>query len=165
MKISSLRLISKISSWCFYLTFAAMALGFIMRPWSIDLSNTSDNSEISSILVSRLWPFIAGFALMLLGFLLMIVSLIAGGVSNILILRNGLEARAEIISVKESGTRVNESPVLTFKLIVYPGNMPPFSAEAQNIVSIIDIPYYQKGAFVKVRFMPENKETAVIGPE
>ncbi|HOU85935.1 MAG TPA: hypothetical protein PLA54_14135 [Spirochaetota bacterium] len=165
MKISSLRLINKISSWCFYLTFAAMALGFIMRPWSIDLTNSSGNSEISSVLVSRLWPFIAGFALMLLGFLLMIVSLIAGGISNISILRKGLEARAEIISVKESGTRVNDSPVLIFKLVVYPDNMPPFSAEAQNIVSITEIPYYRTGAFLKVRFMPENKETAVIGPE
>lgn len=160
MKQTTLRKIEKASTWCFRLTFVAMTIGFI-RLWIIDMEDTNDAWKIAGYM----WPFIATFVFMMSGFALMIASSLAGGISNISLLRNGVKARAQIIELKKTGLMINEDPVVHFKLIVYPDDDPAFTAEAQNIVSIIDIPQYQKGSYVRVRFNPVNRETAIEGVE
>jgi len=102
---------------------------------------------------------------LILSISMMFISLIASSLKNISLMSKGIEARAEILSVRESGTRINENPVLDFRLKVYPENMTPFTSEAQQTISILNIPKYSKGSFVRVKYNPVDMESAIIGTE
>lgn len=69
---------------------------------------------------------------------------------------NGVTANATILEVWETGTTVNDNPVIGMRVEVKPLRHPPFTAKLKMLVSIVHIPQYQPGEVIPVRFDPNN---------
>lgn len=68
------------------------------------------------------------------------------------ILAIGQPARAEILQLLDTGTRINDDPVVEFVLEVRPEGKPPYQARTRGWVSQLDIPAVQPGRVVPVKF-------------
>lgn len=77
------------------------------------------------------------------------------------LLAKGEEAEATILRAWEMGIRVNgDNPFMGFLLEVRPNNQPVFTAEAQAPIMRANVPKYQPGRNIHVRFDP-NDQTRV----
>ena len=92
-----------------------------------------------------------------------IASGIVGGMSNILIEAKGQDAEAEILTIKDTGTRINDDPVVAFSLRVRPPTHPVFVGHARRTISIVELPQYQPGKIVKVKYIPGKEQVAIVG--
>lgn len=108
-----------------------------------------------------IWIVITG-AFGALAVVLFLLSLILGGMSNIGMMAHGKDAQARVISLNDSGTRVNENPVVDFVLEVMPPDLPRFQAKARKLVSIVDLASMQPGAELQVRYVPGKEYVAII---
>jgi hypothetical protein len=88
---------------------------------------------------------------------------IIGGMSNIWTEAKGFDAEAEILSVNDTGTRINDNPVISFSLRVRPVSQPPFVGTARRTISMIELPQYQPGKSVKVKYVPGKEHVAIVG--
>lgn len=79
------------------------------------------------------------------------------------LLQNGERATATIVSVSQTGTTVNNNPVVRFVLEVKPSTRQPFHAEAERLVSLVDLAKFQEGSEVTVRYDPNSLEVAIEG--
>jgi len=159
VKRATIKKINRISSRSFLLL---CLFGIFGAVWLIALG-AKEPVTVSELLL-YCWPFFIAVFFLILFLGLMFASLVAGSLKNYSLMSKGKEARAEILSVRESGTRINENPVLDFSLKVYPENLMPFTSEAQQTVSILDIPKYSKGSFVKVKYNEKDFECVIVGP-
>lgn len=75
---------------------------------------------------------------------------------------NGIEAEAKILKIWQTGTEINNSPVVGMLLEVRPPGEPPFEAETERLISILNIPSIQPGAVVHVKYDPESREVALM---
>lgn len=91
--------------------------------------------------------------------LLLFLLILSGCVFNDLsqhLKTNGVTANATILEVWETGTTVNDNPVIGMRVEVKPLRHPPFTAKLKMLVSIVHIPQYQPGEIIPVRFDPNN---------
>lgn len=88
-------------------------------------------------------------------------ALIVKGLENKAILLKGEPATAKIIQISDTGTTINDNPVVRLQLEVYPPNQPSFRAEAQQMISRIQIPMVQPGNMVYVRYDPNSHVVAL----
>ena len=79
------------------------------------------------------------------------------------ILAEGQTAEARILALDDTGTRINNDPLVSFTLEVYPPAQPPFRAEVRQTVSVIHLPSYQPGKIVGVKYMPGTRDVAITG--
>jgi hypothetical protein len=93
---------------------------------------------------------------------LLIGAPIAGAAMNRETLRNGLLASARILEVSDTGTTINQNPLVRFLLEVRPGDRPVFQAETEKLVSRLLIPQFQPGASVSVRYDPKTRSVAIL---
>ncbi|HVR08303.1 MAG TPA: hypothetical protein VMW75_09665, partial [Thermoanaerobaculia bacterium] len=71
--------------------------------------------------------------------------------------RVGLPAQAEIVSIGETGLTVNDDPVITLGVEVRPADRPPYQATIKRLlVSRLEIPQFQPGKVIPVRFDPKD---------
>ena len=71
--------------------------------------------------------------------------------------RVGVSAQAEILSIGESGLTVNGNPVITLDVEVRPADRPPYRATIKRLlVSRLDVPQFQPGRVIPVRFDPRD---------
>ncbi|HYL04838.1 MAG TPA: PDZ domain-containing protein [Thermoanaerobaculia bacterium] len=71
--------------------------------------------------------------------------------------RVGLPAQAEIASIGETGLTVNDNPVITLDVEVRPADRPPYRATIKRLlVSRLEIPQFQPGKVIPVRFDPKD---------
>lgn len=87
---------------------------------------------------------------------------IASGVSNSRLQATGRPAEATILHISDTGTTINKDPVVRFKLEVRPPGEPPFEAEAERLVSRLQIPMIQPGATVQVKYDPQSRAVALL---
>jgi hypothetical protein len=81
--------------------------------------------------------------------------------------RVGVPAQAEILSIRESGLTVNDSPVITLDVEVRPADRPPYKATIKRLlVSRLEIPQFQPGRVIPVRFDPQapSRVSFDLGP-
>ncbi|MGF1507353.1 MAG: hypothetical protein ACFB51_19835 [Anaerolineae bacterium] len=78
------------------------------------------------------------------------------------LLTQGLEGEGTIISIRETGTYVNNMPQALIRLEVTVPGWSPYEAETRMVVSQFQIPQFQPGAKVRVRVDPDNKEKIAI---
>ena len=78
------------------------------------------------------------------------------------LVQNGADGTAVVASVTDTGTTVNENPVVVVQMKVTPAAGTPFDAVAQMMVSRIAIP--RAGDNVKVKYNPANAMQIVIVP-
>jgi PDZ domain len=71
--------------------------------------------------------------------------------------RTGTSAQGEILSIGETGLTVNDDPVITLDVEVRPADRPPYQATIKRLlVSRLDIPQFQPGMIIPVRFDPKD---------
>jgi hypothetical protein len=80
-----------------------------------------------------------------------VVKLLRGSAERNRILSTGLPAQATISRIWETGTRVNDRPLVGFELQVWPPGGAPYVAQCSMIVSPLAIPRIQPGATVAVK--------------
>jgi hypothetical protein len=161
MKIA--KLLKRLSSICFLLMWIPFAMVMIDGPLRLATGNPEDVQTAESILTSpwmyAMWAFFAGT------FIFFIASVIVGGLSNRRILASGQNAEAKILSISDTGTRINDNPVIDFSLQVQPASYPAFVAQARQTVSVIYLPSYQPGKIVNVKFIPGTDQVAIVEPK
>jgi len=103
----------------------------------------------------------------IVGVFLIIGSILIPFISNMRssnkILSNGQPAEAKILALADTGTRINDNPLVSFTLEVHSPTQPPFRAEVRQTVSVIHLPSYQPGKIVNVKYLPDTNEVAIIG--
>ncbi len=85
------------------------------------------------------------------------------------LLHQGVPAQARIIQMGQTGTTINDSPMIRFVFEVRPQPMPgyrqampPFTANAEILVPMIALARVSPGATVPVRFNPQNQAEITI---
>ena len=77
-------------------------------------------------------------------------------------LKNGLPAQATILRIWDTGTTINDNPVVGFLLEVRPQNLPTYQAEAKSMIPRLSIPQFQPGAIVPVKIDPQNQARVAL---
>lgn len=72
------------------------------------------------------------------------------------ILAAGVPAEATVLELRDSGTTINDDPVVIFLLRVEPAGGEPFTAETRALVSRLDVPQVQPGRVLPVRYDPAD---------
>jgi len=68
----------------------------------------------------------------------------------------GVPAHAKILEIADSGWTVNDDPVISFILEIYPEGQEPYRAQPKIVISRVRVPQFQPGAIVPVRIDPKN---------
>lgn len=81
------------------------------------------------------------------------------------ILKNGTDATATIIALRDTRDRVNENPVVELTVEVEAEGLKPYRAQIVTPLSAVDLQSYPVGARVRVRYDPEDpSKVALVGP-
>lgn len=72
------------------------------------------------------------------------------------ILAIGKPATGTIVRLIDSGTTINNDPVVEFVVRVSPEGGEPYEARTRGLVSRLDVPAIQPGRVVPVKFDPDN---------
>lgn len=86
---------------------------------------------------------------------------ILAGFRNRRVLRNGRTGEGRILSVAQTGVYINNNPMMRITLEVTPSDGRPFEAETERLINIAQIPQFQPGAVVPVRYDPNTQEVAI----
>lgn len=78
------------------------------------------------------------------------------------ILQRGRVAGARVLSIWDTGTTINYSPVVRLLLEVDPPDQPAFQAETEQLISRVRIPRVQPGARVRVAYDPRTLAVALL---
>ena len=94
--------------------------------------------------------------------LLLVGAPIVSAIHNHAVLVNGLPAQAIILKVSDTGTTINNDPVIRLLLEVQPPDQQSFQAEAERLISRLQIPQVQPGTVVQVKYDPANRVVALL---
>jgi|GEM_PF-609910 len=78
------------------------------------------------------------------------------------LLQNGVPAPATIVSIQDTGWRINNQPQALVTLQVTPADRPPFQAQVKDTFSPFDLGSLTPGAPAQVRFDPNNPSKVAI---
>lgn len=78
------------------------------------------------------------------------------------VLQTGVAATATIMRVWDTGTRINDNPRVGMLLQVQPTTGAPFQAEIKETVSIVQMPVFQPGARLDVKYDPAQPTNVAI---
>ena len=113
-------------------------------------------------------PIIARYSLIGVGLfgaaatILLIGAPIASTLTNQSIATKGIPAEGKILKISDTGTTINNNPVVRLLLEVYPSGQPPFQAETERLIPRLQIPQIQPGAVVKLKYDPNTKGVALV---
>jgi hypothetical protein len=75
----------------------------------------------------------------------------------------GVAAPAEVLRLWDTGMTVNQDPVIGLEVEVRPADRPPYRATiAKSLISRLDIPQFQPGKVIQVRFDPREPARVAI---
>jgi hypothetical protein len=78
---------------------------------------------------------------------------------------HGTDATAALLSIKDTGDRHNEDPIVQLTVEVRPESGEPWRATITTALSAVELPKYEVGDTVRVRYDPEKPQhVALIGP-
>jgi len=76
---------------------------------------------------------------------------------------SGTAAPAEILQLWDTGITMNKDPVIGLEVEVRPADRPPYKAKIEkSLISRLDIPQFQPGKVIQVRFDPQAPERVAI---
>jgi len=75
---------------------------------------------------------------------------------------HGVAASAEVLEIWDTGVRLNDNPVVGFRLLVTLEDGTSYQAETKNVVSVVHIPQVQPGAVLPVKVDPENRQLVAL---
>ena len=106
--------------------------------------------------------FVVSGVLFVASILLLVGAPIVSAIHNRAVLANGLPAQATILKVSDTGTTINNDPVVRLLLEVQPPDQPTFQAETERLISRLQIPQVQPGAVVQVKYDPASRAVALL---
>jgi hypothetical protein len=77
-------------------------------------------------------------------------------------IKDGVAAQATIVRTWDTGTTINDNPVVGFALNVTPSTEPAFQVEMKQIISRIQIGAFLPGATVQVMYNPNDHKKVKI---
>jgi hypothetical protein len=77
-------------------------------------------------------------------------------------LKDGTPAQATILRIWDTGTTINDNPVVGLLLEVRPQNLPAYQAESKSMIPRLSISQFQPGAIIPVRIDPQNQARVVL---
>ena len=116
-------------------------------------------------------PLLARFSIVGVGVLflasmvLLLGTSIVNWLSNLATLARGVPAEAVILKISDTGTTINNNPVVRLLLEVHPPDQLPFQAETEQTLSRLQIPQVQPGATVQVKYNPTNHAVALVSQD
>ena len=78
------------------------------------------------------------------------------------ILQSGMSGQAQVLSVQETGTRLNDQPEIAFVLMVQLPGRAPYQAQATSVMSQLLLARVQPGMTVPVKVDPANPQSVAI---
>jgi len=78
------------------------------------------------------------------------------------VMQTGVDATATIVHARDTGVRINDNPQVGLLLQVQPPGGVPFQAEVTKTVSIVELPMFQPGAHLQVKYDPANPSRVAI---
>jgi hypothetical protein len=107
-------------------------------------------------------PITILFPIVILAFIFSIIGKSRG--ENEKLLKTGLPAKAKILSVSDTGVKINYKPRIALELEVTPQTGSPFNAKIYTLVSFFQQQPYQPGMIVNVRYYPDNLKAVALEP-
>lgn len=95
-------------------------------------------------------------------FVLLIGATLVGTGTNRHVLTTGRSAEATIVDLEDTGTTINQNPLVRLVLDVQPSDQPAFRAETERVIPRLQVPQFQPGAVVEVKYDPESQAVAVV---
>jgi hypothetical protein len=76
---------------------------------------------------------------------------------------SGVAADAEVLSLWDTGITLNQDPVIGLKVQVRPKDGQPYEATiAKSLISRLDVPRFQPGSVIPVRFDPKDPSRVAV---
>jgi hypothetical protein len=93
--------------------------------------------------------------------LLLVGAPLLSGLKNQSVLENGQAAEARILKVMDTGTTINNNPVVRLQLEVHTPGGEVFRAETERLIPRLEVPQIQPGATVEVKYDPASHAVAL----
>jgi uncharacterized membrane protein len=77
-------------------------------------------------------------------------------------IKNGVTAEAEVLDVRDTGTTINDDPLVALQLEVRPSMAAAFQVELKTLVSRLEVSQYRPGCKAVVLFDPDNPKRIVL---
>jgi hypothetical protein len=74
----------------------------------------------------------------------------------------GTPANGTIVRLVDTGRTINDDPVVEFVVRVAPAEGAPFEARARGLISRLDVPQFQPGRGVPVRYDPKDRNRIAL---
>ena len=87
---------------------------------------------------------------------------ILSGLRNRSVRSEGLPAQAKILKIWDTGTTINENPLVRMLLEVHPPGGTIFQAETEQLISRLQIPVIQPGMEIEVKYDPHTQAVALV---
>jgi hypothetical protein len=91
-----------------------------------------------------------------------IVDRFSGGKESCEIVAAGKPATGKIVRLIDTGTTINNDPVVEFLLYITAPGVEPYEARTKHLVSRLDIPSIQPGRIVPVRYDQQTPARVAI---
>lgn len=91
-----------------------------------------------------------------------IANQLTGESDNRTIRESGHPATAEVLEVWDTGVRLDDNPVVGFRLRVTMEDGTTYEAETKNVVSVVHIPQVQPGAVLPVKVDPDDRDRVAL---
>ncbi len=118
--------------------------------------------DINSLLLTSLLPTVLIIVVTLA--IIAVVFRKVGAMSspNRDLLATGETAQATVVSLWETGTSVNDRPLIGMLLQVQPANGQPYEVKTTQLISMLQIPQFQPGHKLVVKVDPRNPQRVAI---
>lgn len=77
-------------------------------------------------------------------------------------IKNGITAEAEVLNVRDTGTTINDDPLVALQLEVRPSMAAAFQVEYKTLVSRLEVSQYRPGCKAVVLYDPANPKRMVL---
>jgi len=77
------------------------------------------------------------------------------------VMKNGVPAEAELLEVWDTGTTINNNPMVGLRVEVHPKAGPAFIAQTEQLISRLRVFEFKPGAKLKVLYDPATKDIAL----
>lgn len=77
-------------------------------------------------------------------------------------IKNGITADAEVIDVRDTGTTINNDPLVALQLEIRPSMAAAFQVELKTLVSRLEVSQYRPGCKAVVLYDPANPRRMVL---
>jgi hypothetical protein len=136
-----------------WVPFATMFVGLIGLP-----EGSYSWSELPSLARASM---VVGGVLAAAAVVLLVASPLTASLTNRSVLVSGLPAEATIVEIHDTGTTINQSPVVRMILEVRPPGGSPFRAEMEQWIGRLEVSQIQPGTVVQVRYDPKSHAVAL----